>query len=553
MTASDQELLERYAREKSEDAFAEVVSRHLDLVYSAAMRQVRSPQLAEEVAQSVFLDLARNAARLRPGTVLTAWLYQVTRRTAIDLVRRESRRQLREQLAIDSAAMNSETSAWGPIEPLLEEAMDTLEADDRTALLLRYFENKSLREVGQVLGTSEDAAQKRVSRAVERLRETFSRRGVGVGATGLVGLLAVNAVQSAPVGLGTAISSAVVSAGAAAPAATAISFTKVIAMTTTQKAILVGVLAVTAGAGFYGARQAAQWHDQLATLQRQQAPLQVQFDQLRREREGTLARLDALRQENERLRQDTKDVPKLRGEVARLTADSRDRARSGATGTNDAAESEMLSWLTRLNQLKEHLALKPESQIPELRLLSERDWMDAARGNLETEEDYRRALSHLRTIAENKVAQSLQPAVAAFVKANQGQFPTDLSQLQSYLKTPMEEAVFQRWEIAPASKVSNVVLGGDWIITQKSVVDPDLDTAVVIGPNGSGSTNYKTRADNTQLTADINILNVAYKAYQAANGGKNPSDPGQLSSYLTTDEQRAALQRIQALRSKAQK
>jgi RNA polymerase sigma factor (sigma-70 family) len=98
MNETDLDLLSRYTRQHAEDAFAEIVGRHLDLVYSAALRQLRSRQLAEEVAQSAFADLARNAARLKPDTILTAWLYQVTRRTAIDVVRREARRQLREQI-----------------------------------------------------------------------------------------------------------------------------------------------------------------------------------------------------------------------------------------------------------------------------------------------------------------------------------------------------------------------------------------------------------------------------------------------------------------------
>jgi len=170
MMTADLELLRDYACEKSQEAFAELVRRHVDLVYSAALRQVRSPQLAEEVGQSVFTDLARDAANLKPDTILTAWLYQVTRRTAIDVVRRESRRQARERLAVEMAAMNTATD-WTHIEPLLDDAMEALDETDRAAILLRYFENKSLREVGQSLGTSDDAAQKRVSRAVERLRE----------------------------------------------------------------------------------------------------------------------------------------------------------------------------------------------------------------------------------------------------------------------------------------------------------------------------------------------------------------------------------------------
>src|SRR3979411_2327870 len=107
MIANDLDLLGKYTREDSEEAFAELVSRHLDLVYSAALRQVRSRPLAEEVAQSVFTDLSNAAHKLKPGTILTAWLSQVTRRTAIDVVRRESRRQFREQIALTMADMNS--------------------------------------------------------------------------------------------------------------------------------------------------------------------------------------------------------------------------------------------------------------------------------------------------------------------------------------------------------------------------------------------------------------------------------------------------------------
>src|SRR5207249_4082392 len=142
-----------------------------------------------------FIDLARNAARLKPDTILTAWLYQVTRRTAIDVVRREASRQLREQIATEMKAMNATAADWTHIEPLLDEAMHALDETDRAAVLLRYFENKSLRDVGQALGTSENAAQKRVNRAVERLRKFFAKRGVTIGASGVVIVISGNAVQ----------------------------------------------------------------------------------------------------------------------------------------------------------------------------------------------------------------------------------------------------------------------------------------------------------------------------------------------------------------------
>src|SRR3954469_15538166 len=123
MTTSDQDLLQR----------------HLGLVYCAALRQVRSPQLAEEVAQSVFIDLARTSARLKPDTILTAWLYEVTRRTAINVVRGEARRQLREQIALEMNAMNATADDWTQIDPRLDDAMHALDDIDRTAILLRFF------------------------------------------------------------------------------------------------------------------------------------------------------------------------------------------------------------------------------------------------------------------------------------------------------------------------------------------------------------------------------------------------------------------------------
>src|SRR6185295_12331249 len=301
MTDSDAHLLERYVRQNSQDAFAELVKRHVNLVYSAALRQVRSPQLAEEVAQSTFTDLARNAARLKPDTVLTAWLYQVTRRTAIDVVRREARRQLREQIATEMNAMNATTADWTHIEPLLDEAMHALDDTDRTAVLLRYFENKSLREVGQTLGTSDDAAQKRVSRAIERLREFFAKRGVTVGASGLGVVISANAVQAAPVGLAAAISTATALTATTIATAATVTATKAIAMTATQKTLVVATLVATVGVCIYETRQASVSRNEVQTLRQQQGPLTVQIQQLALQREDATRQLAALRDDSERL------------------------------------------------------------------------------------------------------------------------------------------------------------------------------------------------------------------------------------------------------------
>ncbi len=246
MTKTDQDLLNEFAREQSQDAFTALVQRHLGLVYWAAIRQVRSPQLAEEVAQSVFIDLARSAGGLKADTILTAWLYAVTRRTAINVVRGEARRQLREQTALEMNAMNAKADDWTQIEPLLDDAMHALDKVDRTAILLRFFENKSLREVGESLGTTDDTARKRVNRAVERLREFLSEGGVTVGASGIALALSAGAVQAAPVGLATTISAA--AAGTAVAATAGAATIKAIAMTTLQKLLLTATL-IAVGVG----------------------------------------------------------------------------------------------------------------------------------------------------------------------------------------------------------------------------------------------------------------------------------------------------------------
>src|ERR1051326_9114056 len=317
MTDNDLELLARYARTHNEDAFGEIVRRHLDLVYSAAFRAVRSRELAEEAAQSAFTDLARAADKLAPDTILAAWLYQVARRKAIDIVRREARRPLREQIATETHVMNASPD-WPQIEPLLDEAMDTLDQAERAAILLRYFENKSLHEVGHALGTSEDAAQKRVGRAVEHLREYFRRRGAGIAATALIALLTANAVHSAPVGLSITITSA--AAATATVASVGATAVKTVAMTTLQKTLVATALLTAAGVGIYEAGQNSTLQRKINGLQQQQAPLTDQVQQLQQERDEISNRLAALQTENQQLKsaQKSADVLKLRGEVGKL-------------------------------------------------------------------------------------------------------------------------------------------------------------------------------------------------------------------------------------------
>src|SRR5579862_3733272 len=138
---------------------------------------------------------------LREGTVLSGWLYHTARLTAANYVRSEVRRAQREQEAMHSFLNESEPDAWGRVAPFLDEAMSGLNENDRNAVVLRFFESKSFQEVGASLGTSEDAAKMRVSRAVEKLRKLLVQRGVALSAAVLCGSLAANSVYAAPVGL----------------------------------------------------------------------------------------------------------------------------------------------------------------------------------------------------------------------------------------------------------------------------------------------------------------------------------------------------------------
>jgi len=241
--------------------------RHADFVYSVALRLVRDQQLAEDVAQRVFLALAGNAARLADRQVLAGWLHRTAHNLSANAVRADVRHRARER---EAAAMNDllatdDGATWESIAPHLDSALSQLNEPDRDAVLLRYFQRKSAAEMARILGISGEAAQKRVNRAVERLREAFAKQGISIGAAGLVVLISANAIQSAPASLSTALS-ATSFVKTSVPLSTVLSTAKLLVMTTLQKTLVAAVVAAVIGAGLYRAREAWLSRDQALVL-----------------------------------------------------------------------------------------------------------------------------------------------------------------------------------------------------------------------------------------------------------------------------------------------
>jgi RNA polymerase sigma factor (sigma-70 family) len=441
---TDQKLLGEFARNRSEEAFAELVRRHIDLVHSAAVRMVCDSHLAQDVTQGVFVALAENARPLIDHAVLSGWLHRTTRNLAANVVRSEVRRRAREQ---ESVAMHTPSSGetedvWSEIAPELDAALGDLSEADRDAVLLRYFERKSAAETAAMLGLSEDAAQKRVGRAVERLRGLLSKRGVGVGAGSVAALLSANAVQAAPLGLVASVSTSALVGITTSTVSTAAT---TLVMTTLQKTAITLVVAASVGTGIYEAKLASRLGSEADAWRRERTDMAAQIAALDQERHDRSNYVAALREDNDRLGGQLGEFLRLQGEVlklrhqARVNSAAKEAASAAApipdyfknamaTGMKTATDWKAKHAAQVLERMKQKLGLRPnqEEKIRTLMLAK-------------IQEDSDRTLQvmsgELTPDAAAKLRQQQTPEEAQILALLDGQ------QLQSYTEFKAEETV----------------------------------------------------------------------------------------------------------------
>lgn len=529
---TDSQLLKAYVESRSEPVFAELVRRYTDLVYSAALRMVCDPHLAQDVTQNTFVALAKQAAQIKDRPALCAWLHQTARNIAAQTVRTDVRRRAREEEAatMNEPLANDPEIAWKEIAPHLDVALAELGEADREALMLRYFQNKPFHTIGFVLGVSDDAAQKCVTRAVERLRELFAKRGVTVSEGGLAVVISANAVQAAPAGLAASLSA--ISVAQTAVSTTVVAASKTIAMTTVQKTLVTATVAVLAGAGFYENRQAAQLRVQVQTLRQQQAASSNQLQNVQSERDEAARQLAAMRDENDRLNRSPAELQRLRGEVASLRQSAQERS---------TLESAARTWEERIALLRQRFDQMPDKRIPEMAFLKDKDWAAATRNaNMETADGVREAMKDLRSAAKENFLNAMRAAFrkyaaaanggslpdstaefARLINENSALMPTELAQLRPFFDVPVDDAMLQRYVYLPSKQHDNL---SDILVKETAPpVDPEYDSHHEIGLNSGGVGNVNEIRD---------AVSAAIQSYAQANNGSLPGGPADITPYL---------------------
>jgi RNA polymerase sigma factor (sigma-70 family) len=356
----DISLLRQYATGRSETAFETLVNRRIGFVYSAALRQVGEPQLAQEVTQTVFIILARKAGNISHTTVLTGWLFNTTRLTALAQIRAAARRRAHEQEVQMETEIEAATAdpLWKQMSPVLDEALSTLGEKDRRAVLLRFFENKSLAEVGNSLGAGEDAARKRVARALEKLHGYFMRRGVSSTTALLAAAISNYSVHAAPAALAKTVTVAAVAKGVAAGGSTLTlvkGALKLMAWSKTQTATVGLVVAGMATVAVIQHQSQNRLRDENRLLRQQMEDVQADNERL----SNLVSQVNGTPQAQSN---PSDELLRLRGEVGVLRRQTNDLLHSLASAQNgQASRSTQGQGLRPPNALSEDYPQTPEA------------------------------------------------------------------------------------------------------------------------------------------------------------------------------------------------
>ena len=509
---TDAELLQRYVEKRCDDAFAELVSRHFNVIYRAARRQVGDEHKARDVTQIVFTQLARQARSLLGRPVLLSWLYTTTHFTASKLRRDDRRREHRENEAdcmheiTVEAAGSRDTSALAAV---LDEAMQDLREKDREAILLRFFQDLSFNDLAHRLSLSEEASRKRVVRALARLESALSKRGITSTAMALSVTQATEAAQAIPSGLSAAVAQAALAATATAvaPAATGMA----VATFMSTKSILGGALAVAALVGFYYQSR------EVRTLR---------------------AEVVGLEQRNTRLASQYRLETNAQSTRQREADEARQAEKLSAS--TDPADAPGAKYRAKLDLLKRYLGQFPETNIPELSFLQPQDWLKVASDfPLNDEENIRQALAELRLSAKKRLGPSLANAWKGFAAANDQMMPTDPGQLAAFSHPPISAEILSRYKIITIGPIPGG--GNPPMLIEQPRADDTYDNTLKIGPDGSwGWIGYDHKLDPLDREFARQIA-AAGERWQAAHPGQNhPATRAEAAAYVdpATDQER---------------
>jgi RNA polymerase sigma factor (sigma-70 family) len=468
---ADAQLLTEYSATGGEEAFRQIVSRHAALVYSAALRQTGSADLACDIAQNVFSDLATKAAplsrKLSPRSSLAGWLYRATRYESQNLLRTEIRRAAREKEAMQDASQTTEPTAseWERLRPCLDHAMAALGDADREAILLRFFQDQPLRDVAVALGISNDAAQKRISRALEKLRQILSRAGHPATASALSGVLIFHSVQPAPAGLVHAISTAA-TLGQSTITASALT-TNTIAMTTLHKTLIGAALAVAVGFGLYQVQQNSRLQREVRTLHATEKQLFANLEEATNENRR-LSKL-AAQAETAAISQEapSKELLKLRGaaslssrEVAQLKAALADRSEKLPDTVLALMSSYVSSLRSTEKEFQENDALKTVAKLSAGLSLTPAQQQQArdilasrveARTELEIAAETGRLPFEEVRARRNKIAQEEDQAIFAILS------PDQLTAWQQMQNEAEASGAIRDWATREASRMASSI------------------------------------------------------------------------------------------------